>query len=85
MTKEDVFSNPLPDFPEDGPNAANDDPTEEKITFKEMMKDKVEKGKDWAKAARRKSGDILTGFGNKKTDEDKRDGSKEGGSNANTV
>lgn len=83
-TRDDVFSNPLPDFPEDESNAANDDPTEE-ITFKEMMRDKVEKGKDCVEAARRKSGDILTVFGSKKTDEDKKDESKDGGSNANTV
>ncbi|KAF1934094.1 uncharacterized protein M421DRAFT_112649 [Didymella exigua CBS 183.55] len=74
-TKENVFN--LPDYPEDEPGAANEDPSEEKIGFTEALK---MKSKDWAKAARRKSGQILTGFGGKKDenkkDEDKRDGDK---------
>jgi hypothetical protein len=54
-TTDDVFK--LPDFPEDEQSTANDEHGEEKISMTEALK---MKSKDWAKAARRKSGQILT-------------------------
>lgn len=78
-TNEDVFK--LDDFPGAEPGAANTPPgEEEKIGITEALR--MKGIKDLAKAARRKSGQILTIFGNKK-DEDKNDGSKDGGSNTN--
>ncbi|KAJ4383882.1 hypothetical protein N0V86_000725 [Didymella sp. IMI 355093] len=83
-TDVDVFE--LPDFPEDEPSTADDEHSEEKISMTEALK---MKSKDWAKAARRKSGQILTGFGSKKdedkNDGDKKDGSKDGGPNTNAT
>lgn len=81
----DVFK--LPDYPGAEIGAAHTPPgEEEKIGLTEALR---MKGKNWAKEARRKSGDILTLFGSKKDgdkkDEDKKDGSKDGCSNPNTV
>ena len=69
-TREDIFNNPLPVHPDDE-KPGNDDPDEEKITFMEALKEKVNK-------ARRKSVDLL-GLGDKKKDE-KKDESKDGAS-----
>ncbi|KAF3045533.1 hypothetical protein E8E12_009337 [Didymella heteroderae] len=74
-TDKDVFK--LPDFPGDEIGAANSEPgNEEKIGLTEALR---MKSKDWVKAARRRSGQILTGFGSKK-DEDKKDQNKDDGS-----
>ncbi|KAF3035621.1 hypothetical protein E8E11_004484 [Didymella keratinophila] len=84
-TNEDIFK--YEDFPGPEPGAAHTPPgEEEKIGITEALR--MKGIKDWAKAARRKSTQILT-FGSKKDgdkkDEDKNDGSKDGGSSTNTT
>lgn len=88
-TNEDVFK--LEDYPGAEIGAAHTPPgEEEKIGITEALR--MNGIRDWAKAARRKSGQILTFGGKKDSDkkgddkkgDDKKEGSKDGGSNANT-
>lgn len=68
-TREDVFTI-LPEHPDDTTSSGgNDDPDEEKITFKEALKEKMGK-------AKRLSMDLLS----MKKDDSKKDDSKDGGS-----